>query len=192
MCPTACSIPPNDGIREQLKVLTNETKRLKNMTKLSLEEFKRKTDEQRRKQQELLFQRGGGNQPTMSEASASQRGDHSSMQEEPPNETVVLDMQSKPIGADDKLQAKNEPASRGASPVDSQERESTVVTAQEAPSTWDRESRLPFGKYMSPLASLQNQRLVIDCHDARAIVPGNMSSNRLIIFTTPFFFLLVH
>ncbi|XP_055624853.1 uncharacterized protein LOC129767721 [Toxorhynchites rutilus septentrionalis] len=150
-------VPANDGIRKQLKVLTSETKRLKNMTKLSLEEFKRKTDEQRQRQRELLHQRASENPLVVSEVSVSQSVDQSSIQTERSNEPVALDMQSTNVEKESKPLAKSAPASRSASPVDSQEHNSSAVAAQEAPAVLSCEGRLPFGKYQSPLASLKNQ-----------------------------------
>lgn len=161
--------PPSTArseIHEQLKVLTTETKRLKEMKRLSLDEFKELTAEQRRIQHEK-----------QKHAIEEQLAKSATTTPEPPDHTRVPSLEHLPLNDDGsrsdtnesllpknpsemevelKQYAKSAPASRSASPIEAPEDES-YPAIQEAPAVLACESRTRFEKYLSPLASLKNQ-----------------------------------
>lgn len=168
------SYSPPSGLRgeihQRLKVLTSETKELKNMKKLTLEEFKKCLMEQRRRQHPEPVQEEPrlDPQPEPSTVDQEERTVEQvpvESQQAPPEkaEIVIREPEPAPIEmVEAKPCAKSAPASRSASPLAALEPARPTVT-QEAPAvlssepTWSR-----FEKYSSPLTSLRSAQNIPD------------------------------
>lgn len=163
------SYSPPSGLRgeihQRLKVLTSETKQLKNMKKLTLEEFKKCLFEQRRRQYEEQVQEEAPRidpqpepSPVVQEEPAVEQEPAGPEKASPQQEEVVI-AKSEPAPVEPvevKPCARSAPASRSTSPLVVLDSDKTTVT-QEAPAvlssepTWSR-----FEKYSSPLTSLRS------------------------------------
>lgn len=163
--------PPSTArseIHEQLKVLTTETKRLKDMKRLSLEEFKELTTEQRRVQherqkhaieQELV--KSGTTTPESPDQKPKPSLEHAPSKDDGSRSDTNESAWSKnsyEMHGVSKLYAKSAPASRSASPVeDVPEQDSDPGTMETAAADITCTGGTRFAKYTSPLASLKNQ-----------------------------------
>lgn len=160
------SYSPPSGLRgeihQRLKVLTSETKQLKNMKKLTLEEFKKCLFEQRRRQYEEPVQEEAPRidpQPEPSpvdQEEAVVEQEPAEPEKAPPQQEVVITEPEPVEPVEVKPCARSAPASRSTSPLVVLDSDKTTVT-QEAPAvlssepTWSR-----FEKYSSPLTSLRS------------------------------------
>lgn len=165
---------PPSGLRgeihQQLKVLTSETKELKNMKKLTLEEFKKCLIEQRRRQHQEPVQEEPRLDPQPEPSPVDQEEpaieqEPVESKEAPPEKEQVVIGEPEPIPVEMvevRPCAKSAPASRSTSPLVVLDPDRTTVT-QEAPAvlssepTWSR-----FEKYSSPLTSLRSAQNIPD------------------------------
>lgn len=153
--------PPSSArneIHEQLKVLTTETKRLKEMKRLSLDEFKQLTAEQRRMQHEK--QRHQIEEQLVKSATPEPPIDElPPVNDESQNKTIETTepLQIAPeLGIPPKQYAKSAPTSRSVSPAIASEQDQHGVT-QEAPAALACEIKSQFKQYSSPLVSLKDK-----------------------------------
>lgn len=148
-------------------MLTTETKRLKEMKRLSLDEFKQLTADQRR----LQHERQKHEIEEQLVKSATPEPDEQlrpPVAESPPtndicpnntNETVVPQQTAPELDVEPRQYAKSAPTSRSVSPLVVTEQDQHGVT-QEAPAALACEIKSQFKQYTSPLVSLKDQRLV--------------------------------
>uniref|UniRef100_A0A1Q3FDM2 C3H1-type domain-containing protein n=1 Tax=Culex tarsalis TaxID=7177 RepID=A0A1Q3FDM2_CULTA len=168
---------PPSGLRgeihQRLKVLTNETKQLKNMKKLTLEEFKRQMIEQRRRQHEALVNERRPEpavepEPAESEESPAKTNEPepapvvqsmelAEQEECPAGEGTTKEPEPATVVEALEVRAKSAPTSRNTSPLVVLELERRLTATQEAPAVLSSEpTRTRFEQYTSPLASLQS------------------------------------
>lgn len=161
--------PPSTArteIHEQLKVLTTETKRLKDMRRLSLAEFKELTAEQRRIQQERQKQsieqelaKSATTTPEPPDQKPMSSAEHVLLNDDGSrSDTNESTLSKNPSEMDVALKqyAKSAPASRSASPIGTLEQDACPVTLDDAADVASQ-SGTRFEKYTSPLAFLKNQ-----------------------------------
>ncbi|XP_055531610.1 uncharacterized protein LOC129722293 [Wyeomyia smithii] len=143
----------NNEIHDQLKVLTLETKKLKNMKKLSLDEFKQMTAEQRQTQ---AMQRRQLTEADRSHESAAEVKDQPAEANATSKEVKVVvtkdQEDSRSVANKEKPKQNNNETSGPGSMHSTSER-----PTQEAQTTVACESQTRFGKYTSPLASFKDQ-----------------------------------
>lgn len=156
------SYSPPSGLRgeihQRLKVLTNETKQLKNMKKLTLEEFKSRMVEQRRRQhvEPPVPCQVEQPQPVIEQ-------DPVESKPPPDNDAITEELKPGPVVESMDFRAKSAPTSRSTSPLVILEPERRSTVTQEAPAvlssepTWKR-----FEQYTSPLASLRSAQIIPD------------------------------
>lgn len=153
-------------IHEQLKVLTTETKRLKEMKRLSLDEFKQLTAEQRRMQHEK--QKHEIEEQVIKSATPEPDEQLRPPTPEPlakndeecqsnTNKTEVPQQSATEPDVEPRQYAKSAPTSRSVSPSVVTEQQEQHGVTQEAPAALGCEVKTQFKQYSSPLASLKDQ-----------------------------------
>lgn len=156
--------PPSSArteIHEQLKVLTTETKRLKEMKKLSLEEFKELTAEQRRMQQD---RKKHEIEEQLTKTVLTAEPPDQIMEPQPfihdgnqsDTDEPIFTRNPSDTEVEQKLHTKSMPSSRSESPIATPQPDG-YPSVQEAPAVLEGSCGTRFKKYTSPLASLKNQ-----------------------------------